>query len=639
MLSVSSYKKSIFLVSLCSSFFSFSVQASDSAVLKVEQATIFPSQVLNVTITVPKKIDGTPNFSALEKDFMIVDARKSVDNKANNQNSTEWQIQLKPKHAGDIFIPSLKIAGTETDPVLVTVKVPNEEKQKLSEDSFKIQQTDFPANNTIFSDNRDVFMLSEISSTDPYVKSQLNYTVKIFYSVSIQEATISEPQVANAIIRRLDGDKNYQINRDGRLYQVYERDYAIFPQQSGRLEIISPIFMGQSIETDTPASISSYVAKDLAPTKPFRIKGKDLVVDVKSAPASYDSKNWLPVQHLSLSEKWSDDLTSLAKGQPITRTITLTAYGVPAEELPTLLTEQKLPHLNVIVEKPQLRTDVDNGVIVSQRIEKAIYTADDKGTYSIPAVELTWWDTLRDAPNSTLLPQQLLVVRADKLIDESSVTAMDTPIKPLPPQKPFNEVPKSSFFAKINWSVFIAAAVAAFGLIVAFRLASRFLKNRAHKQQLVIKPIQKVPARKTSTVTANANHFTSITVTSGPSSNKNNFEQTVSFKEIRQELKDACRRQDPTKAKEMLIRWANLRWQDKRICSLGELISQVDTFEFKTWLHELNRILYAKYPKAWDGVAFWHAFVIFSQENSVKQQQELFSSDDENDLPPLSVFK
>lgn len=635
MLSVN-HKKSLILLSLCGSFFSFSVQATDSAVLKVEQTSIFSAQVLNVTVTVPKRVDGTPNFSVLEKDFMIVDARKSIDDDADDEATTEWQLQLKPKHAGDILIPSLNIAGAQTDPVLITVKASTDIKQNLADDSFKIQQADFPANNTIFSDNRDVFMLSEISPSDPYVKSQLNYTVKIFYSVSIQEATISEPQIAGAIVRRLDSDKNYQINRDGKLYQVYERDYAIFPQKEGRLEIIAPIFMGQSTETDTPASISTYVAKDLAPTKPFRIKGKDLVISVKPVPATFSSKMWLPVQHLNLTENWSSDLTSLAQNQPVTRTVTLTAYGVPAEELPTILSEQQIAHLNVELEKPELRNDVENGIIISQRIEKATYTAQSKGNYSIPAVDLAWWDTLRDAPSTAMLPQQMLVVRVNAVETQnksSNIHSKASTQNDAVSSKSITAPKQYSFFSKINWSIFLAAAIAAFGLIIAFKWGGRLLKKRAHKQQLVIKPIQKPTVRK--------NHTAVVTsvVTPAVTTSKANLAQNVSFKEIRQELKDACRRQDPTKAKEMLIRWANLRWQDKRICSLGELISEVDTFEFKTWLHELNRILYAKYPKAWDGVAFWHAFVIFSQENSAKQQQGLFAHDDENDLPPLSVFK
>ena len=63
-----------------------------------------------------------------------------------------------------------------------------------------------------------------------------------------------------------------------------------------------------------------------------------MTVKVKPAPNNLKDKCWLPSRKVSLTEQWSNSKNKVEVGTPITRTLTLSAVGLMALQLPPLTT-------------------------------------------------------------------------------------------------------------------------------------------------------------------------------------------------------------------------------------------------------------------------------------------------------------
>jgi hypothetical protein len=101
----------------------------------------------------------------------------------------------------------------------------------------------------------------------------------------------------------------------------------------------------------------------------------------------------LVAQGLRFSQKVLDSSTPLKVGDSITRQLTLQADGALAMSLPTP-TLADVAGLSRYPKNPQVSNQDDgrgnfNG---GQRIDTATYRIDTPGHYSLPAIELKWWD-------------------------------------------------------------------------------------------------------------------------------------------------------------------------------------------------------------------------------------------------------
>ena len=98
------------------------------------QATLDRNDVhLGETVTLNLRIDGTrnagtPDLSALDRDVEVLGtSTNSSLNIVNGQQTAELIIgvALRPKHTGDLQIPALSVAGSQTQPLSLHVGAPD----------------------------------------------------------------------------------------------------------------------------------------------------------------------------------------------------------------------------------------------------------------------------------------------------------------------------------------------------------------------------------------------------------------------------------------------------------------------------------------------------------------------------------
>lgn len=148
-------------------------------------------------------------------------------------------------------------------------------------------------------------------------------------------------------------------------------------------------------------------------TKAISVLGEELPITVKAKPANFQG-HWLPSELLSLHQEWTPNGDTFKVGEPITRTITLTAIGVSKEQLPEL--ELNLPNgLKVYPDQQSAHSNVTNGRFVSQTVSNFAIVASKAGEFQLPAIEVPWWNTVTNRIEIARLPEQTVTVLASDM--------------------------------------------------------------------------------------------------------------------------------------------------------------------------------------------------------------------------------
>ncbi len=348
-----------------------------------------------ITLNIETDANGEPDFTALENDFRIAGRSSSSNFNFSNgqsQRSTLWALALEPLREGTLTIAPFKIGSASTQALTLTVSAA-------------------PASATTRAGD-DVFLEVEMEPASAYVQQQVLYTIRLFYAVNLLEGQIDEPQVSDAVVRRLGQDTQTTRILDNRRYAMVERRYLLTPQQSGALKIPGPRFKGRVAR---PGSYGSM----FDPGSTTTVRGEEQVLTVQPAPANAPSP-WLP----ATSVTFNDDATTLPEtlriGEPVTIAAELSAEGVTAEQLPEL----SMPSLDGAQIYPDQETaqtqDLPN-TTKAVRTRKFALVPTRAGMLELPQRTVAWWNVNTGKAQRVTLPARQFKVLA------ASGTAADSP--------------------------------------------------------------------------------------------------------------------------------------------------------------------------------------------------------------------
>jgi BatD DUF11 like domain len=356
---------------------------------------------LGETVTLNVRIDGsmnasTPDLSALNNDFEILGAStNSVLNVVNGQQTAQViiGIALRPKHAGDLQIPSLTIGSDQTQPLTLHV--------------------DPPDNSVTGTDNhKDVFIDVTADPNHAYVGQQLLLRVRLFFDVNINGGTLPDPQADGADLRRLGGDTDYESVRNGKRYHVVERRYALIPQRAGTVTIPSFEFQGEAVEP-SDANDPGLLGQGglFGNSTPVEADSTPVTIDVQPTPSNWGKTTWLPARALTLDLQGLPSDGKITVGQPLNLHMTVEATGLPADALP----EPSLPTIDGATVYPDQPTNTtqDDGQWLTGRRERGFAIFPQRaGTLTIPATTLTWFDVQSGQQQVATIPAHTLTVVA-----------------------------------------------------------------------------------------------------------------------------------------------------------------------------------------------------------------------------------
>ena len=338
-------------------------------------------------------VDDDPDFSPIYKDFDVLNSSQSTNMRSINGNwsmKKTWDLAVIAKTVGKFTIPPIAF-GKDTSPAIQVTVTNSSSPNSVSPDG----QSTIPAK---------IFLESSIDKKTGWVQSQIIYTVRLLRTVSIASASITDPVTndPDAIIHKIAED-NYQTTRNGIRYEVFERRYAIYPQKSGQLKINPVMFEGR-VNAQQPMTIFDQFRMS---GQLKRLRSKAISATIKAAPGSINLQDWLPASEVQLLEEWSDDIQNIKTGDPITRTITIAAEGLTAVQLPDLKFEEidglKLyPDKAITEDRPS-----SSGITGLKQIKVAIIPT-AAGSYTLPEIELQWWNTKTNSSERAIIPEKVL---------------------------------------------------------------------------------------------------------------------------------------------------------------------------------------------------------------------------------------
>jgi hypothetical protein len=511
--------------------------ASARVRVEVDRDPVVADESFDVTFTTDTRDTGDPDFTPLERDFDIL-ARSSQTSlqiiNGRPESGQSWVLSLIAKRSGRIQLPAIAFGKEHSEPLVLDVRP----SAGAGADS-------------------DVFLTVEATPQPAYVQAQILVTVRLYVGVQVGNATLSDLQATGAVIEKLGDDRRRDEMRAGRNYTVFERRYAVFAERSGTLTLAPVEFAGALLGR-------GYFGR-------YKRTASD-PMPLTILPSPQDVIPWVPATELTLTEQWPQDPPVFHAGEPLTRTLILSAKGLTAAQLPPL-GGMTVDAFKQYVDQPELDDQTADDGVTGVRKEKIAFLPTRPGHYTLPAVEVTWWNTRSESLETARVPER----EVDVLPGAASQPAPVVP--PVPgdaranPGAPAPAAPVATIGSATHPLVWIAATAT---LAVAWLLTMSLWWWSVHRRH-----------RETTRV------------------DETIHEPDVSA--VRRQLQVACDANDPDAARRALLAWAHARWPHAAAGVWDELRSASGA-SLARELETLDRALYGRDSAPWSGAALWRSF-------------------------------
>ncbi|WP_261883424.1 BatD family protein [Vibrio pelagius] len=398
------------LFSLLMSVFSSHTAYAATAVASVSENQVTQDEVFLLRVSTDEKVSSDAlDLTALESDFYIGRPNFGSSIRIINGSrtvSSEWTITLAPLRLGKLTIPAFDIEGAQTQPIEINVA---QNRAAPTQDQMAEFKLDL---------NRDSLYVGEVAILD----------VKLIIKADprrLQDPRIDPPSSSSLKVEPIGESKQYQDVYHGKEVTVVQQSFEISSDTAGKFELRGPKLTGAVV----------YSANNSNKTRLFQLDTpvQTLPVEVLSIPGDAQG-DWLPTTDLSVDQVWSINDTRLTRspeqldleaGDALTRTITVSAKGIKAHQLPSV-NVQYPNSVRVYEEKPQFgKTDSGDNLVVY----KQVLIPKSAGTIELPGFEQAWFNTETKQKATSQIKGLTLSVTGNNDAPVQAPTSADKPNK------------------------------------------------------------------------------------------------------------------------------------------------------------------------------------------------------------------
>ncbi len=524
-----------------------SLTASAALQASLDRDRVASGESVQLTLLRDGRGDSQPDLAPLQQDFEVLGqasgSRVEIVNGRMNAQA-QLRLTLMPRREGRLRVPELTWAGERSPALTLEVGGRGGGGDKAAPSTH-------------------VFITSTLAKPPHWLQAAIPLKLRLYTDQPLLQASLSFSGSGDAQVRQIGQDRQYGETRDGRRYQVIERDYLVFPQRSGRVSLAGPVLDAQVLDARAgdpfagafPTPFGNPFAGMMGGTRPLRVRGDAIVLDVRPRPAEATGKDWLPARALRLEESWRPETGAIRAGEPLTRHLRLTALGLDAARLPDLSARMVLPEgLKRYPDQPRLNDQVKEDTIEGSREQDVAFIASRPGRYTLPALRLNWWDTEAARAREVVLPERTLEVlpalatagaAADAPTAAASAPALPGPV---------------ATDAGFPWG-WLSLAL---GLLWLATLAAWWWTRRAHPRSqapLVADRVARV--------------------------------DPIAYGAARKAFRQACRDHDALAARRHLLDWARANWPQDPPLGLNALARRLPDARQRGLLRELDRACYA----------------------------------------------
>lgn len=390
---------SLLLISIIGNIFAddvtFVASAPKSVVLNQHFRLTY---TVNTTNAKEPQIADMPEFDILSgPNISTQQSYSSVNGKMTSSASVTFTYILMPKSEGNFTIPPAKIEvkGEEYTSNSVDIKVLPADQSVASQQGNSNRRRQDNITSTNIGDD-DLFMRATLNKTKVYEQEAVLLTYKVYSAVNLTNLSFPTPELKGFNIQEVElpQEKQFELEHyNGRNYNtIVWRQFVLFPQESGKLQIPSLDFEAvvavQNRRSMDPFEMmfngfAGYVdVKKMLRTKPLELEVEKLPF---GKPADFSGG----VGNFSISSTISD--TNLKTNSEFTLKVTVKGAG-----------NMRLlgnPQLELPVEFESYDPVIDNKFRLSangfkgEKVYEYLITPKASGTYTIPAVHMSYFDT------------------------------------------------------------------------------------------------------------------------------------------------------------------------------------------------------------------------------------------------------
>lgn len=510
---------------------------------QLDVSPVLVNDTFHLTYTASGSVDDDPDFSPVKTDFEVLSTQQSSNMSMINGNisrSKTWTLTLIAKEKGIFTIPSISFGSDKAPKVNVVVKA-------------------VPVSNTA-TPNQNFILEMESSQKNGFIQQQFIITVRLLVAQNINNYQFSELTTSNpdTIIYPLGKDQQYKTYRGAKQYIIVEKKFAVFPQKVEKLKV-NPFIAAIAINITNQSNGRFYDPFNTRTTTK-RLHSTSISLNIKDIPAQYTSNNWLPSSSVRLIEEWPKNKKHIA-GEPITRTITLSANGLTSAQLPEIA-QQSLDGLKQYPDKPESQELQKTDGLITTRKQKIALIPTQAGSYSLPAIKLPWWNTKTNKIETARLPQRTFTVLPALSNTNIPLTStkqpIDTSVKANASASPLNEIIQSNNKGTIwFWLSMLFFILWLLTLTIWWRSKSKMpqLKEKTDK-----------------------------------------VSQSIS--QCLKQLKTACENNNAQEAKKALLKWAKFVYPDSQPNNLSDIAKHISE-PLQQDIMELNAYLYSPQTTEW----------------------------------------
>ena len=303
--------------------------------------------------------------------------------------TVNWTYVMLAPSSGNYRIPALQVGSEKTIPI-----------------ALKAEESSQSPNNQI------VRLEVDVSPKEVYPQQQVLVRVKIIRTgAQLENESLTPFELAGTQIEKVN-QRSFRKVKNGKRQLITEISYVLLPEKSGTILLPQLSYQGNEIRgANSQGNFGNFGNFGNI----FQQRGRRIfsnseaqTIQVKALPVGFKGW-WLPAAKLELEEQWQPDPPEFRVGEPVTRTLTVNAYGVFGNQIPELSFE--LPEkMKAYADQPSIETVKTQEGLKGTRVEKWAIIPVQAGKLELPEISVAWWDVRKDEIRTSVFPARIIEV-------------------------------------------------------------------------------------------------------------------------------------------------------------------------------------------------------------------------------------
>jgi len=325
------------------------------------------------------------NFDNLGSSSSHSSSMQIINGKMTSSVTKSFTYTLRPKNTGKFLIPPIKVKVKNKNYITeaISVEVVRGTTESIPKSrNYKSQKYSNTESDEL-SDN--LFILADVSKKNVYKGEPITVDYKIYTRYDIANLSFQEEPNFNGFwkenIYKAEYKNFERAKYKGQIFNVMRlTSVALFPTSTGKLMIPS-IKMTIDVRTQ-PQSFF-----DFGSTKRFSVASKSVPINVKEIPFNSPSGFNGAIGDFKIRSSISN--TDLKVGDSFTYTLKISGSGnISQFDQPTL---PEIIHMRFL--DPEITAQINEDKISGSKTIKYLVIAQEQGTFTIPQVPFTFFDT------------------------------------------------------------------------------------------------------------------------------------------------------------------------------------------------------------------------------------------------------